>query len=145
MSKELWEFILSCLVIFIDHFFFDHFFYFLLGFDIIWISVSEFGHSFLILLLLSEMGFQSFTYKFFDFVIIVGFESSGKVRIVLFKVSSLMGIVLPNLLYLSSFSFDLLVLLIMEQLIEHLLEILFWCSDIFTQISEEIVKQVLIR
>ena len=131
MSKELWEFILSCLVILIDHFFFDHFFYFLLGFDIIWISVSEFGHSFLIFFLLSEMGFQSFTYKFFDFVIVVGFESSGKVRIVLFKVSSLMGIVLPNLLYLSSFIFDLLVLLIMEQLIEHLLEILFWRSDIF--------------
>ena len=131
MSEELWEFILSCLVIFIDHFFLDHFFYFLLSFDVIWISVSKFGHSFLICLLLFEMGFQSFTYKFFDFVIVVGFESSGKVRIVLFKVSSLMGIVLPNLLYLSSFSFDLLILLIMEQLIEHLLEILFWRSDIF--------------
>jgi hypothetical protein len=102
-----------------------------LGIDIIWISVSEFGHSFLILFLLGEMGFQSFTYKFFDFVIVVGFESSGKVRIILFKVCSLMRIVLPNLLYLSSFSFDLLVLLIMEQLIEHLLEILFWSSDIF--------------
>ena len=131
MTKELWEFFLSCLVIFIDHFFLDHFFYFLLSFDVIWISVSKFGHSFLVCLLFFEMGFQSFTYKFFNFVIVVGFEGGCEIWIVLFKVSSLMRIVLPNLLYLSSFVFDLLVLLIMEQLIEHLLKILFWCSDIF--------------
>ena len=130
MSKELWEFFLSCGVILLDHFFLDHFFNFLLGFHIIWISVSKFSHSFLFCFLLGEMSFKSLSHKFFDFIIIIGFKSSGKIRIVLFKVSSLMRIVLPNLLYLSSFSFDLLVLLIMEQLIEHLLEILFWCSNI---------------
>lgn len=145
MTKELWEFFLSSLVIFIYHFFLYHFFDFFLCFHVIRVSVSKFGHSFLVSFLFSEMCFQSFTHQFFNFVIVVRFQSGCKIRVILFKVCSLMNIIGPNLLKLSCFSFDLLVLLIMEQLVEHLLEILFWCSDIFTQICKEIRKQVLIR
>lgn len=130
MPKELREFFLCCLVILVHHFFLNHFFDFLLGFKVIWVSISKLSHFFLICFLFSEMGFESLSDKFFDLVIIIRFQSSSKIRIILFKVCSLMRIVSPNLFYLSCFHFDLLILLIVEHLVEHLLEILFWSSDV---------------
>ena len=119
-AKEFWELFLSCFKILHYHVFLNLLFNHLLGFFVIGVSIHHPGMSLLFFLFGLHLRLNPFTNNLLKLIIITSFKRSCQFWIIILQESTLMWVIGPYLLYLSNFLFNVLILLIMVKLWEHL-------------------------
>lgn len=144
LPEELWELLLSGGVVLLNQTLLDLFFDLLLSLGIVWVSVHQSRHSLLLSTLFLKLLLHSLLDEFLQLSLVACLQNSSDFRHVLFQIDLLIGIIVPNTPKLLSFLSYSLISLVVEQLVEHLIEVHSRSLHILLYACEESVKEIFI-
>jgi len=145
LAEELGELLLRSHVVLLDEALLDLLLNQLLRLGVVGVSVTELGHLLLLLALGFELDLELLANDLLEQLGVVLLEGGRQLWVVLLEEDALVGVAAPDVLDVLDLSLDLLVLLVVEDLVEHLVEVhLGHALDVTLQTREEIVQQVLV-